>query len=103
MEKITLKQLHEINNKYPDRDDIHQVYKYDVKKEQWVFKGYSCVVCGTLFKKKGFVDTHKEKCQARSKKVTDRYLEEAYEILDKNSDIWRPKYTSIKTVPDTEE
>lgn len=63
MKKITLKELHEINNKYPHKKNINQVYYWDTQLAEWKLKGYSCNICGKLFKRPGFIDNHESACR----------------------------------------
>ena len=89
MKKITLKDLHEINNKYPDKKDIHQSYGYDTKKNEWVFKGYKCSKCNRLFKRPGFIDDHELKCEP-DRKLVDKQVKIEAEIRRLDGGIWTP-------------
>ena len=64
MNKITLKDLHDLNNKYPHIKEMHLSYQYDTKVNQWKFTGYRCAKCGHLFYKKlSFIETHNGSCK----------------------------------------
>ena len=88
MKKITLKDLHEINNKYPDKQFIHQTYYYDQKKREWIFKGYSCSVCGKIFKRVCYIDEHEQACKP-SLTLANKKLPEAKIISDSRKE-WHP-------------
>lgn len=88
MKKISLKQLYEINNRYPDKKNIHQMYNYDVKKNEWVFRGYICSKCQRQFKKLGVIDEHELKCRMESRYKNNQSIE--HKIIDVNRNIWAP-------------
>lgn len=67
MKKITLKDLHEINNKYPEMRDIHLSHQFNQKTQNWEFVGYRCSKCGRTFKRQGFIERHEESCKPPQK------------------------------------
>jgi len=88
MKKITLRDLHEINNKYPDKKNLHQTYQYDVRKNEWVFKGFTCSQCGRQFKRPGFIDVHEQKCNP-DRKLASKKPDGEY-IVNVNREVWSP-------------
>lgn len=88
MKKITLKDLHEINNKYPEKRDIHQAYQYDAKKGEWVFKGYTCSKCGRMFKRAGFIESHESSCKPPQKLANQNEIEA--KIITVEGKVWAP-------------
>jgi hypothetical protein len=67
MKKITIKDLHELNNKYPQLKNMHLSHQYDTKTESWKFVGYKCSICSTTFKREGFIERHVEACKPKLK------------------------------------
>lgn len=88
MKKITLKDLHEINNKYPELRDIHLSHKYDMKTKQWKFDGYTCSKCNRTFKREGVIPEHEASCRPLLK--LNREEEEYKYVLTKNNEKWKP-------------
>ena len=62
MEKLTLKKLNEINNKFHNNPDIRQLYEYNNVTKAWKFCGYKCIKCDRVFTKEGYIRQHKDKC-----------------------------------------
>ena len=94
MSKITLKELHEINNKYPHKKNIHQTYIYDVAKNEWVFKGYKCIQCGKTFKKLGVIENHDKSCYPDRKLANKEPID--CRIRTVRGDSWQPFDTNQK-------
>ena len=88
MKKITLKDLHEINNKFPNKKNIHQSYQYDVKKDEWKFVGYKCGRCNRVFKRPGFIENHEEVCRP-DKKLANQKIE-GEQIMTVDREVWKP-------------
>lgn len=88
MKKITLKDLHEINNKFPELKDIHLSHQYDTKTKDWKFVGYKCSKCGRTFKRIGFVDKHEDSCKPPVK--LNRDTENNLNIRTLSNDKWKP-------------
>lgn len=88
MKKITLKDLHEINNKYPELRDLHLSHQYDTKTKEWKFSGYRCSRCGRSFKRQGFIDRHDEACKPPVK--LNREREDYREVRTVTNDKWKP-------------
>lgn len=92
--KITLQELHRINDKYPDNKDIHQIYTYDHKKGQWVFKGYCCTKCQRVFKRPGFIENHKDTCRPKIALVEKEPVNARIRTV--NGDLWKPLLVKSK-------
>jgi DNA-directed RNA polymerase subunit RPC12/RpoP len=88
MKKITLKDLHEMNNKYPERRNIHLAHQYDKKSKEWKFVGYKCSRCGRTFVRPGFIDNHDATCNPIA---TTLKRDQGYEeIRTVKGEKWRP-------------
>jgi|688.fasta_scaffold185536_2 hypothetical protein len=88
MKKITLKDLHELNNKYPQLKNMHLSHTYDFKKQEWKFVGYNCSVCGRTFKREGFIERHEDSCKPQLR--LNRTDEDYRDVRTKNGDKWKP-------------
>lgn len=88
MKKITLKDLHELNNKYPQLKNMHLSHTYDSKKQEWKFVGYNCSVCGRTFKREGFIERHEDSCKPERK--LNRVNEEYSNVKTVKGEPWKP-------------
>ena len=89
MKKITLKDLHELNNKYPKLKDMHLTHQYDSKTKEWKYVGHSCSKCGRVFKKETYIEKHEGSCRALQR--LNKTDEEAPNIKTVKGEPWKPR------------
>jgi hypothetical protein len=89
MNKITLKDLHELNNKYPKLKDMHLTHQYDSKTKEWKFVGHSCSKCGRVFKKEMYIEKHEDSCRPLQK--LNKAEEQAPNIKNLKGEPWKPR------------
>jgi hypothetical protein len=89
MKKITLKDLHELNNKYPKLKDMHLTHQYDSKIKEWKFVGHSCSKCGRVFKKEMYIEKHENSCRPLQK--LNKAEEQPRNIKNLKGEPWKPR------------
>ena len=84
---------HTKHNPVDPEDYFNPVYQYSHKFKDWMFLGYKCVKCGSVYKRGTTLDNHPNTC--RGTKSNYRLLknikdEDSPKILDKSRKLWQP-------------
>jgi hypothetical protein len=61
--KLTPRQLHELNDILPIHYNLDLVHAYNTTKNHWEFLGYTCRFCNIVIKRVAYTHTHHKTCK----------------------------------------